>query len=782
MIGVPEIKNKISHVSVLSIFVAAATCMALLQSCANVPAADTRPSASAIVTQAAANQPQPLRRVGLPLAPVRAVTETFFGQTVTDSYRYLEDVKNPEVVAYMGAQGEHARAVLDSIPGRAKMAARIAELADSGVAISGVQITAGASSVSSSTPRIFYYKLVPGETMRKLYARDGFNGAEHLLFDAQSLSAADPQSTKPAIRWALDFYRASPNGMHVAVGVAAGGSEETLLRIIEVAGAKQTTAVIDRIAFAEGLAWAPDSKSFFYSRLPLQKPNEAKNQYLKSVAFRHVLGRAVTQDEALFGPGTAVNVTFADIDIPHVELTADNRYLIGKIEHGDLREISLYVADASQLPGPITWRKVIEPKDGVTAYAPHAGALYLLTHKDAPRFKVVRTNLVKPDFAAATTIVPHGDTVISQMAVAQDGLYIRELVGGVDRLQRLNFSKSDFSGGKLEFVRLPFDLAIRQMITDPQRPGAMLRLEGWTESPHYVNIEARSGNVVDTRLQPRSKIDFDGITEVRLTVTAKDGAKVPLTLIYKKSTTLNGANPALIRAYGAYGFIQAPTFSPTSMAWLERGGILATCHVRGGGEFGDEWHRGGQKLNKPNSWRDLIACSEYMIQRKFTRKQFLAIQGGSAGGITVGRALTERPDLFAAVVSSVGVLDALRAEFTPNGPPNIPEFGSVKTEDGFKGLLEMSSVQQVKDGVNYPAVMLMHGVNDPRVEVWHSAKMLARLQAATTALADPKPVLLRLDYDAGHGVGSTKSQRNAEQADIYSFLLWQFQDPEFQLK
>ncbi len=783
MIQVLEISHKTLHVSVLCALVVTATCMAaLLQSCANVPAADSKPAASTIATQTVAAQPSSLRRVGLPLAPIRPVSETFFGQTVTDPYRYLEDVKNPEVVAYMRAQGEHARAVLDSIPGRAKLAARIAELADSGVAISGVQVTAGASSAANSSPRIFYYKLAPGETMRKLYVRDGYNGAERLLFDAQSLSVADPQSTKPAARWALDFYRASPNGMHVAVGAAAGGSEETSLRIIDVVGAKQIPTVIDRIGFAEGLAWAPDSKSFFYSRLPAQKPNEAKNQYLKSVAFRHVLGRAVIQDEALFGPGAAVNVTFADIDIPHVELTADSRYLIGKIEHGDLREISLYVADASQLPGPITWRKAIEPKDGVTAYTPHAGALYLLTHKDAPRFKVVRTNLGKPDFAAATTIVPHGDTVISEMAVAQDALYIRELVGGVDQLQRLNFSKSDFSGGKLERVRLPFDLAIRQMITDPQRPGAMLRLEGWTESPHYVNIEARSGNVVDTRLQPRSKIDFEGVTEVRLTVTAKDGAKVPLSLIYKKSTTLNGANPALIRAYGAYGFTQSPTFSPTSMAWLERGGILATCHVRGGGEFGDEWHRGGQKLNKPNSWRDLIACSEYMIQRKFTGKQFLAIQGGSAGGITVGRALTERPDLFAAVVPSVGMLDALRAEFTPNGPPNIPEFGSVKTEDGFKGLLEMSSVQQVKDGVNYPAVLLMHGVNDPRVEVWHSAKMSARLQAATAALADPKPVLLRLDYDAGHGVGSTKSQRNAELADIYSFLLWQFQDREFQPK
>ncbi len=762
-----------------SIFAAAVIITtAFLQSCATAPALDAKLDAP--VAAAPASESALARLKGPPappVAPVRIVTETFFSQSVPDPYRYMEDVKNPEVVAYMRAQGEHTRSVLDKIPGRVKMAARIAELSESGIAISGVQITGG-----SASSRVFYYKLSPGETMRKLYVRDGFAGVERLLFDAQSLAVADPQANAAPKRWALDFYRASPDGAHVVVGVAAGGSEETSLRIIEVAGAKPVGPAIDRIGFAEGLAWSADSKSFFYNRLPAQKSGETKNRYLNSVAYRHVLGRAAAQDEAIFGPGAAANVTFADIDIPHVQPTADGRYLVGKIEHGDLREISLYVGDASQLPGPITWRKAVEPKDGVTAYAPAAGALYLLTHKDAPRNKITRVSLAKPDFASATTVVPHGDTVISEMALAQDALYIRELLAGVDRMQRLNFNSAVYTGGRLEFVRLPFDLAVRQMVADPLRPGVLLRLEGWTESPQYVNIEARSGNVIDTRLQPKSKVDFENMTEVRLTVTAKDGAKVPLSLIYKKGTSLNAYNPTLMRAYGAYGFTQSPSFSPTSMAWLERGGILATCHVRGGGEFGVEWHRAGQKLNKPNSWRDLIACGEYMIQRKFTRKELLAIQGGSAGGITVGRALTERPDLFAAVVPSVGMLDTMRAEFTPNGPPNIPEFGSVKTEDGFKGLLEMSSLHHVKEGTNYPAVLLMHGVNDPRVEVWHSAKMAARLQAVTDTNKNAKPVLLRLDYDAGHGVGSTKSQRNAELADIYSFLLWQFQDPEFQPK
>ena len=744
----------------------------LLVACATPPAVEV----PKLVVAPVAQVPEPVRAVGPPVAPVRNVSETFFGQVVVDPYRYLEDVNNAEVVAYMKAQAEFARKTLDAIPGRAALQSRINTLSEAGVSLSNVQI----SGTGTST-RVFYYKLSPGESMRKLYVRDGINGPERLLFDAQTLNIAGQ-------RFALDYFNAAPDGKHVLVGIVAGGSEETSLRIVEVSAARDLGVVIDRIGFAEESTWAADSRGFFYNRLPVLKPNDKKNRYLFSRVYRHVIGRNVESDEALFGRGVSstTKIDFADIDIPGVRMTPDGRFLLGTIRHGDLNEISLFIAPvsgpASIYAQPLTWRKVADPKDLITSYAVHDDALYLLTGKSAPRNKVVRTSVARPDFATATTIVPAGDTVIRQLAVAQDGLYIRELYAGVDRLQRLNFSNSVFSGGKLEFVRLPFDLAIRQIVTHPKRPGAILRLEGWTEAPRYVNIEERSANVIALPLHPKSAINFSTIDEVRLMVTAKDGVQVPLSLIYKKGTRLNGDNPTLLRAYGAYGISQSPAFNPSTLAWLERGGILGTCHVRGGGEFGDPWHKDGQKLTKPNTWRDLIACAEYVVNRKFTRKERLGIQGGSAGGITVGRALTERPDLFAAVVPSVGLLDALRAEFAPNGPPNIPEFGSVKTADGFKGLSMMSSYHHVKDGVAYPAVLLMHGVNNPRVEVWQSSKMAARLQAALTNVKNAEPVLLRLDYDAGHGVGSTRSQRNGELADIYSFLLWKFGDPEFRPK
>jgi prolyl oligopeptidase len=738
----------------------------LLSSCAAPPTAEknTPPTTAATAARevAASGAARQLR------APIRPVTETFFGTTVTDNYRYMEDVKNPDVVSYMKSESAIARATLDAIPGRATLEKRINELSQASTTISGVQVTG-----SNSNPRIFYYKLAPGVNSRKVYVRDGFRGVERMAFDPVTIS----QEGK---RFAIDDFHASPDGRTLLVAVAAGGSEETSLRVIEISASasRDTGVTIDRIGFASDTRWSADSKSFFYNRLPPIVAGQT-NRYLNSAAYRHVLGRPVARDEMVFGRENA-GVNLADIDIPSIAPTADGKTLIGRVEHGDAREISIFIADASTFGSTTKWRRAVAPADEVTAFALQGNNLYLLSRKNAPRNKIMRLSTASGTMANASVFVPHGDHVLAQIEVAQDALYIRELFSGVDRLQRVNFASSSFAAGKLEFVKLPFDLAIRQLITSPSRTGAILRLESWTESPKYVTIEDRTGNIIDTGLHPKATADFSDIVELRLNATASDGVKIPVSLVYRKTTSLNNFNPTIIRAYGAYGITQSPSFNPTTLAWLERGGILATCHVRGGGEFGDEWHRAGQLLNKPNTWRDLIACSEFLIARGFTRSERLGIQGGSAGGITVGRAMTERPDLFAAVVPSVGVLDAMRMEFTPNGPPNIPEFGSVKTENGFRGLLAMSAKHQVKDNTKYPAVMLMHGVNDPRVEVWQSAKMAARLDAATASVRDAKPILLRLDYDAGHGVGSTRNQRNAELADVYAFMLWQFREPGFQ--
>jgi prolyl oligopeptidase len=277
--------------------------------------------------------------------------------------------------------------------------------------------------------------------------------------------------------------------------------------------------------------------------------------------------------------------------------------------------------------------------------------------------------------------------------------------------------------------------------------------------------------VRNTGLQPAGP--YDNPTDIEtdeVMVKSHDGAMVPMSIIHRKGVKLDGANPTLLYGYASYGITEQPAFNTSRLAWLDAGGVLAVANPRGSSVFGEEWYRGGFQATKPNTWKDFIACAEYLVAQGYAKPARLGILGGSAGGILVGRAMTERPDLFAAVIPAVGALDMLRAEFTPNGVPNIPEFGSVKTEAGFKSLLAMSTYANIRDGTPYPAVLLTAGVNDPRVEVWHSSKVAARLMAASTS---GKPILLRLDYDAGHGIGNTKRQQFEERADMYAFLLWQ---------
>jgi prolyl oligopeptidase len=260
-------------------------------------------------------------------------------------------------------------------------------------------------------------------------------------------------------------------------------------------------------------------------------------------------------------------------------------------------------------------------------------------------------------------------------------------------------------------------------------------------------------------------------------VPSHDGVLVPLSIIHRRDIKLDGRNPAFISGYGAYGHSNPMRYDPVQLAWLERGGVLAVAHVRGGGAFGKEWHHAGRKQTKPNTWKDFIACAEYLVKSGYTTPAKIAGEGGSAGGILIGRAVTERPDLFAAARISVGCTDMLRFETTMNGPPNVPEFGTIAKADEFQSLLAMSTLHQIKDGTKYPGILLTHGANDPRVEPWISAKTTARFQAAS---ASGKPVLFRVDYHAGHGIGSTRQQRLEELADVWSFLLWQFGDADFQ--
>jgi prolyl oligopeptidase len=419
------------------------------------------------------------------------------------------------------------------------------------------------------------------------------------------------------------------------------------------------------------------------------------------------------------------------------------------------------------------WRKVADFSDHVADIAIHGDDLYLLTYKNAPRYKIIHLKARRPDLSSAETVVPASEGVIEEMACARDALYVRMLDGGISRVLRIPYG----GDSKVERVALPFEGDAAFFGSDPRVPGTLVLLNSWTKSSKIYAYDPSTNRISDTKLEPAGPHDeFPDVEALEVKVPSYDGTLVPLSIAHPKGMKLDGSNPTLLYGYGAYGVSLGAEFDPTYLAWYEQGGVKAICHVRGGGEYGERWHLAGKGPTKPNSWLDFIACAQYLIDKKYTSPAYLAGQGASASGIPLGRAIAERPDLFSAAIINVGGVDMLRIDTTANGNPNIQEFGTTKTEEGFKALYAMSPLQHVKDGTPYPAVLLTTGMNDPRVNPWQAGKMAARLQAATSS---GKPILLYVDYGAGHG-GNTEKAYDEELANTWSFALWQFGDPEFQ--
>jgi prolyl oligopeptidase len=480
------------------------------------------------------------------------------------------------------------------------------------------------------------------------------------------------------------------------------------------------------------------------------------------------------------------------------------------VSHGVQDELTLYVAPMTQLRGAATpWRKIVTPEQGITDFDLRGEWIYLLTHEDAPRYQVVRWSLRDPGpytLADAEVVVPASERVLRSLSVAKDALYVHETDAGASAMQRLEYNvklkrvaarpargkpraKPRAAPASLPKVagiargselKLPFRGSVEELVTDPLRAGALVRLAGWTEAPGYYDVDGKTGAIARTELQPRSGADWSGIATTEFMVKSHDGVEVPLTIISPKNVARDGNAPLLLGAYGAYGVSEMPVFWPSLAAWLERGGVYAVAHVRGGGELGDDWHRGGFKSTKSNSWRDVIAAAQWLIAERWTSPARLALIGSSAGGLTVSNAMVERPELFAAMVSQSGFHDTLRSETGASGPANVPEFGSVATETGLVGLLAMSSYARVEDGVAYPAALLTIGFRDARVDPWDPGKMAARLQAVSTALGERgNPVLLRVDFGGGHGTATARMAD--ETTDLFAFLLWRTGAPDFAL-
>lgn len=705
------------------------------------------------------------------VAPPRPVVNKFFGTSVADPYRYFENARSPEVAAWMKAQSDAAHSTLAHIAGRDAMLATLEKLENASPArvVYPVRTTGG---------RVFYERRGADDNQFKLYMRESVDGAETLLVDPEALSG---RTGKPH---AINYFMPSRDGRYLAYGISSGGSEAASLVVLDVKTKKPVGRPITRADFGWP-EWSADSRLLTFTRLKaLRKGEPEVNKYKRAETYVIDVARGgALRPQPVFG-FRALGAKLADDESPALDLTTDGRWAIGRVLNGVQRELRVYAApQADALAGRARWREVVKTADAVTGIAYHGGTLYAMSHLEAPRFKVQARPLDGTgDAAAWKLLLPAGERVVTGIAAASDALYIEARDGNVKRL----FKRGHAEGAPVQEVVLPLQGSFslngdesNYSAANGQLPGLLIDLQSWTRARQLYEVAA-DGKVVNTGLQPQGPEDAPADVEAaEVLVKSHDGVMVPMSIVYRKGTRLDGSNPTILYGYASYGITEEPFFSTSVLAWLRAGGVYAFANPRGSGVYGQEWHKAGKQATKPNTWKDFIACAEYLIGQGYTSSRRLGIYGGSAGGILVGRAMTARPDLFAAVVPAVGALDAVRFEIGPNGPPNIPEFGTVKTEQGFRALLEMSTYHQIRDGEKYPAVMFTHGVNDPRVEVWHSTKTAARLLAASTS---GKPVLLRLDYQAGHGIGNTKQQRLAERADVYAFFLWQMGVPGYELK
>lgn len=703
-----------------------------------------------------------------PLPPAHPVITNYFGTRVVDPYRYFENPSSPVVQRFFRSEANYTNAVLARLgPGREALRKNIARLVDAGETVYSVVLVGN---------QYFYLDRPVGVDDARLMVRDAAPGSQpRLLVDPDAMAKAAGVSAHYTISAILPSY----DGKRIAYTIVPGGAEDkTTLYVVDVASGKTLPDSVPRAWFG-ATAWSQDGTSFYYNQLIELKPGQPitdKERYSK--LKEHVIGTDPSKDPILLGTGVDPNVPFAPDDAPSITVSPASTWAIAENQHGVQNEVTLYAAPVASLhQTPIPWRKIVDIPDAVTGFDLRGDTIYLLNHKGASHYQVAALDLSQPNAVATTakTIVPASTAVIQQVAVAKDALYVRGILGGLAQLRKLPWSAGG-TAGPIANVALPFAGTMAQLATDPRIDGGVVGFASWTRPLLFYQL-APSGTLADTGLRKPPAIDTSPYTSMEVTVPSTGGAMVPLSIVMRKGTKLDGSAPAYLEGYGSYGLDIDPYFLGSRFAWLDAGGIWAVVHVRGGGEYGEEWHVAGKGPLKQHTIDDGVAAARYLIAHRYTSASHLSVEGTSAGGIFVGGLVTQHPELFAAALDVVGVTDALRSEVEPNGPSNVVEFGSSKTRAGFRDLYLVDAYVHVKNGVRYPAVMGVTGINDPRVAPWQVAKFVARLQQASSS---GRPVLLRVDYDSGHGLlGASRAQTVATLTDEFSFLLWQSKSPQF---
>jgi prolyl oligopeptidase len=688
-----------------------------------------------------------------PTTPKKPVTDVYHGVTVVDDYRWLENAADPAVRKWTDGQNKYARAVLDKSPALKPLRERLKELLGAP--------SPGYGDLQVRGDTIFALKRQPPKEQPFLVRLDASADP------ASAKVVLDPNALDAKGQTTIDFYVPSPDGKLVAVSLSEGGSEEGTVYAYEVATGKRLKDVIPRVQFPTAggdVAWDASGSGFYYTRYPRGEERPEQDRRFYQQVYHHKLGTPTEEDTYALGKGLP---RIAEI---FLDRSPSGEYLLATVQNGDGGEFEHHLREPTG-----KWVRLTRWADGVSAAAfGQDNGLYLLSRQGAPRGKILRLPLDRPSLANAVTVVEESDVAIEGLRFGSNrlyptivpsasGLYVADVAGGPSRLRFVR--RKD---GQQTVVPLPPVCAVRDVVP---RGGdeVLIHVATYLEPAAWYSYKPGE-SPKRTALYQTSPANFDDTEVVREYAASKDGTKVPLSILRRKGTKLDGNNPTLLTGYGGYAISRVPGFRAALRVWLDQGGVWAEANLRGGGEYGEAWHKAGYRTHKQNVFDDFAACARHLIEHKYTRPERLAIEGGSNGGLLMGAALTQHPRLFRAVVSHVGIYDMMRFEQHPNGAFNVTEYGSIKDPEQFKALYAYSPYQHVKDGVAYPAVFLLTGANDGRVDPANSRKFAARLQAATSS---QRPVLLLIKSDAGHGIGGNLSTAIEEAADVYAFLFEQ---------
>jgi len=677
---------------------------------------------------------------GPPKAKVAPVENTVQGHKIVDPYRYLENAGDPDTQQYVEQQMAYTRSLLDPLPGRDKINARLSQLLTIG--------TVGAPQMGGKY--YFYTRREGNQNQPVLYVRESLNGMDRVLVDVNKLAADGTV--------ALDWWFSAEDGKYVAYGISPGGSEVSTLHVIETATGKLLSDTIERTR-AASLAWKPDSSGFFYTRYPKKGDvPEGQEMYNRHVLY-HQLGSDPAHDPLIFGAGRDPEWW------PNVVLSEDGRWLLIDEEQGTTKTV-LFLQDLAS-KNPLV--EITTGKEFLYSADIYQGKLYITTNEDAPRYRVFVADAANPKRENWKELIPQTDAVLQGVGVTGGKLF-----GLYEHNAASELKLFGLDGKKLADISLPTIGDVFSFGGKWDRDEVFFGFQSFTVPPSVYRYD-----LVDRKTALWAKVDAPSIDPSAYDVeqvwyASKDGTKIPMFIVRKKGMEKNGKNPTLLTGYGGFNVSLKPTFSRSMYLWMEHGGIYAVANLRGGAEFGEDWHRAGMLGKKQNVFDDFIAAGEYLVAQKYTDKDHLAIYGGSNGGLLMGAMITQRPDLFRAVVCAVPLLDMLRYQNFQIAKLWVPEYGSADDPKQFEWLYAYSPYHHVKPGEEYPAIMFMTADTDTRVDPMHAKKMAALMQAeAKNGASKERPILLRIETKAGHGQGKPVTKQIEESTDLYSFLFWQ---------